>query len=179
VSEVGFAVECVMRLWRSTPARHAALAAITGIDACGKGILSARVASGLEDRRLLASNGWLRLPTERFDRARPAAHFYECALRLGEMFERLVLPLRDRRTYAVDADLAEETATAYHPSFLLFRRFRRHHPGGHIPAEGDVSWRIRYFVLGGLHICHCAGQLGWKALAEDERVETRPVDDLL
>ena len=96
---------------------HALLVAISGIDGAGKGHVASRVAASLEARGVrvasLSVDPWLRLPHERFDPSDPARHFYERALRLDEMFETLVLPLRDRRSIRVEADAAEETATAY------------------------------------------------------------------
>jgi uridine kinase len=88
-------------------------------------------------------DGWLNLPDRRFSQKNPAEHFYEYGLRLGEMFERLVLPLRDRRTLRIEADLADPTnATAYRRHtyefedvdlivlegiFLLKRAYRAHY----------------------------------------------------
>jgi uridine kinase len=100
------------------PRSRALLVAISGIDGAGKGHVTARVAASLGRRGLrvapLSVDPWLRLPQERFDPADPARHFYEHAIRFEEMFERLVLPLRDRRSVSLEADAVEETATAYH-----------------------------------------------------------------
>ena len=97
--------------------KRALLVAISGIDGAGKGHLTAQVASSLESHGLrvaaLSVDPWLRLPHERFDPADPARHFYERAIRFEELFDRLVLPLRDRRSISIEADYAEETATAY------------------------------------------------------------------
>lgn len=65
-------------------------------------------------------DGWLNLPAVRFSPSDPAAHFYRHALRLDDMFAQLVLPLRDRRSYRVTIDFAEETATAYRPHTYAF-----------------------------------------------------------
>ena len=96
---------------------RALLVAISGIDGAGKGHVSAQVAASLEKRRVrvaaLSVDSWLRLPSERFDPADPARHFFECAIKFDEMFESLVLPLRDRRSIFVEADAVEETSTEY------------------------------------------------------------------
>jgi uridine kinase len=60
-------------------------------------------------------DGWLNLPEVRFSRERPAERFYEKALRLDEMFEKLVLPLKQKRSVRLAADFTEETATSYRP----------------------------------------------------------------
>ena len=100
------------------PRARALLVAISGIDGAGKGYVASRVATSLEARgvrvAVLSVDPWLRLPHERFDPSDPALHFYERALRLEEIFATLVLPLRDTRSIRVEADAAEERATAYH-----------------------------------------------------------------
>lgn len=97
--------------------RPALLVGISGIDASGKGFVTARLAERLERRGLRAANlnvdGWLNLPSVRFGGPDPGRGFYEHALRLDEMFARLVLPLRERRSVELEMDYAEETATAY------------------------------------------------------------------
>jgi uridine kinase len=96
---------------------RALLVAISGIDGSGKGRVTALVASSLSALGLrvapLSVDPWLRLPHERFDSWNPARYFYERAIRFEEMFERLVLPLRDGRSVSVEADYTEETAAAY------------------------------------------------------------------
>ena len=101
--------------------RHAGpgalIVAITGIDAGGKGYVAARLAARLRTCGLrvtvLNVDGWLNLPQHRFSPFRPAAHFYEHALRLDEMFERLIEPLRASGRAHLTADHAEETATRF------------------------------------------------------------------
>ncbi|HKQ96882.1 MAG TPA: uridine kinase [Candidatus Polarisedimenticolia bacterium] len=98
---------------------RAALVALSGIDASGKGHVAAQLAERLRQcgRKVavLNADGWLNLPQHRFDPFRPAAHFYEHALRLDEMFERLVEPLRSRGAVHLTADHADETATVFRP----------------------------------------------------------------
>jgi len=93
------------------------LVALSGIDGSGKGYVTARIATALERDGLRPAviniDGWLNLPHLRFSPCRPAAHFYAHALRFEEMFARLVLPLRDRRSVRLVADHVEETATTY------------------------------------------------------------------
>ena len=117
VTSVEEVLERVLELRAATPRGRALLVALSGIDGAGKGFVAERlrerlVATGLATA-LVGVDGWLRLPHERFDAYRPGEHFYRRALRLEEMLERLVLPLRDRRSVDVVADFAEETAMAY------------------------------------------------------------------
>lgn len=101
----------------SIPAQRSVLVAITGIDGCGKGYFAAQLLKQLaaQDVRAAVINvdGWLNLPHVRFARSDPAEHFYLHAIRFDEMFGRLVLPLRDRRSIRLEADYAEETAAEY------------------------------------------------------------------
>ncbi len=91
--------------------------AITGIDGCGKGYVTAQLLQQLraEGVRVAIINvdGWLNLPQVRFDSSNPAEHFYLHAIRFDEMFGQLILPLRERRTLRLEANYAEETATEY------------------------------------------------------------------
>jgi uridine kinase len=109
---------------RALPVARALLVGISGIDGSGKGFVATRFRDRLEllDLRvaLLNVDGWLNLPSVRFSRTDPGGHFYRHALRLEEMFARLILPLRDRRTHRLEAEYAEETASAYRPHVYAF-----------------------------------------------------------
>ena len=92
---------------------RAVLAAITGIDASGKGYVTERIAERLREHgkrvAVINADGWLELPARRFSADNPAEHFYAHAIRFDEMFAQLVLPLRDRRSLHLEADLADPT----------------------------------------------------------------------
>ena len=99
------------------PPEPATLVAISGIDGAGKGYVAERLRSRLERRgrrvALVGVDGWLNLPAVRFSETDPAGNFYRHAFRFDEMFERLIVPLRDNRSIRLEADFTEETATAY------------------------------------------------------------------
>jgi uridine kinase len=109
----------------SIPAQRSALVAITGIDGCGKGYITAQLLEQLTAQGVCAAiisvDGWLNLPHVRFDRSNPAEHFYLHAIRFDEMFSRLVLPLRDRRSLRLEADYAKETASEYRRHVYEFK----------------------------------------------------------
>src|SRR5262245_27488747 len=101
------------------------LVALSGIDGCGKGYVSARLSRALESQSLRVAlinvGGWLNLPERRFNDTNPAEHFYLNAIRFDEMFGELVLPLRDARSIRIEADFTEETATAYRRHLYEYR----------------------------------------------------------
>jgi len=115
----------VLAVRERLPRGRAALVALTGIDGAGKGWLAERlrgalVAGGLECA-VLGVDGWLNLPHVRFGGPDPGEHFYRHALRLAEMRERLVEPLRRRRSLELEADLAEESATSFRRHVYSYR----------------------------------------------------------
>lgn len=90
---------------------------ISGIDASGKGFITARIADKLKESMntaVINVDGWLNLPSVRFSMTDPGRHFYEHALRLDEMFEKLILPLKQNAQIDLTADLLEETSTKFH-----------------------------------------------------------------
>lgn len=127
---------------------EALLVAVSGIDGSGKGHFTSLLTPRLNGRGVHAVgidiDGWLALPGVRFSAADPGGNFYRNGLRLDEMFERLVMPLKRRRSVAIEADFAppESHATAYRRHrydyrdvgvivldgiFLLKRRYRALH----------------------------------------------------
>src|SRR6516164_8203943 len=89
--------------------RRALLVAVSGIDGSGKGYVSERITSKLASQpphvASINIDGWLQLPDRRFSKERPAEHFYEHGIRFPDLFERLVLPLKENRTHRLEADL--------------------------------------------------------------------------
>jgi uridine kinase len=105
--------------------QHALLVGISGIDASGKGFVTARIAESLQKRGIklavISADGWLNLPSVRFHQQDFAKHFYENAIRFDEMFERVILPLRGARNINVESDFREETATTFRKHRYVFR----------------------------------------------------------
>jgi uridine kinase len=110
-------IEKIVGTRASVAPERSVLVAITGIDGCGKGYLTAQLLQQLGLRGVRAAiinvDAWLNLPRVRFARSNPAEHFYLHAIRFDEMFGQLVLPLRERRSLRLEANWAEETATEY------------------------------------------------------------------
>ena len=97
---VSAVVEAALTRRACHPPSMALLVGLSGIDGSGKGYLAGHLVTALIERGLQAAainvDGWLNLPAVRFDPLRPGENFYENALRLDELFTRLVLPLRAR-----------------------------------------------------------------------------------
>ena len=102
---------------REVPAKHSMLVGSSGIDASGKGHISKLIDQSLRSKgyrvALINIDGWLNLPPVRFDPDDPAGNFYRNAIRFDEMFDQLVLPLREDRLIDLTADFTEETAVEY------------------------------------------------------------------
>ena len=103
---------------------RALLVGISGIDGAGKGFVAVRLAEELKDRginvSLINADGWLNLPSVRFDAQHPAEHFYAKAFRWNEMFAQLIDPLTWNRSIRLEADFTEETATQYRRHLYAF-----------------------------------------------------------
>lgn len=117
-------IDRIIATRRRVPAERSALIAITGIDASGKGYLTAKIAELLRGRGLRVANinidGWLNLPNIRFNDANPAEHFYLNAIRFEEMFADMIFPLRDKRSLRLEMEYAEETAHRYRKQSYVF-----------------------------------------------------------
>jgi uridine kinase len=111
--DVSSAVRMILARREKVSGERSVLVGITGIDGSGKGYVTERIAALLHEQavRVAAINvdGWLNLPSRRFAPDNPGEHFYNHALRFDEMFTRLVLPLRARRSHRLTADLADAT----------------------------------------------------------------------
>lgn len=115
--------ERILEMRYQMPVEQSLLAGISGIDASGKGYVAASLARQLSSALNVAvinADGWLNLPNVRFSKHDPGRHFYYQALRLDEMFERLVLPLKRSRRIDIDSDYVEETAAEFRPHRYFF-----------------------------------------------------------
>jgi len=123
--EDGSVISAIIEKRKAVSPQHALLVGISGIDASGKGFVTARIAELLGKRGIklavINADGWLNLPHARFHRQDSPKHFYEDAIRFDEMFERVILPLRATRTVSVESDFTEETATAFRKHRYAFR----------------------------------------------------------
>jgi len=98
------------------PAREAPLIAVSGIDASGKGFVTALLREALDAEGLSTAafnvDSWFDLGWDEDGRTPEA--FYRRALRIDEMLERLVLPLVHSRSVHLEARLAVESTGRYY-----------------------------------------------------------------
>jgi uridine kinase len=146
MTEVLSAVEAILAGRAAVPRTRSVLAGVTGIDGSGKGYLADRIAARLREQEVRVAvvnvDGWLNLPSKRFSPMNPAEHFYAHAIRFEELFARLILPLKDRRSHRLVAELADATdAEVYRrhayefedidvillEGIFLLKRAHRHH----------------------------------------------------
>src|ERR1700757_3483486 len=123
--EDGSVIPAIIEKRKALSPQHALLVGISGIDAAGKGFVTARIAESLEKGGIklavINADGWLNLPHVRFHLEDSPNHFYENAIRFDEMFERVILPMRATRNVSVESDFTEETATAFRKHRYEFR----------------------------------------------------------
>jgi uridine kinase len=125
VIDVQKVVQAILEKRGEVPTGESMLAAISGIDGSGKGYVTSQLVRELQERGVNAVginvDGWLNLPSIRFNPDRPAEHFYHHAIRFDEMFAQLILPLKRQRSIRVETDFAEETAHAFRRHLYVFQ----------------------------------------------------------
>jgi uridine kinase len=98
---------------------------VSGIDASGKGHVTKELAEILgrcqKKVAVIGADGWLDLPAVRFDPADPGWTFYTHGFRFESMFDHLVLPLCERGSIDLEAQLADETADAFYTGQYSFQ----------------------------------------------------------
>lgn len=117
MSNIDEVTQQILRRRQTVAETRCLLVGVSGIDGCGKGYvarqLEARLALHGVTPAILNVDAWLNLPEKRFNQNDPADNFYENAIRFDQFFTQLVIPLRERRSVHLVADLTEETASQY------------------------------------------------------------------
>jgi uridine kinase len=118
-------VEAIARKRGADVPNRAVLVGISGIDGSGKGFVAAKLANALRAESLnvavISADDWLNLPNVHFNPQNYAEHFYKHAIRSDEMFERLIIPLRDHREIDILADCGDAKATIHRKHRYVFR----------------------------------------------------------
>jgi uridine kinase len=118
-------VDAIVRKRGAVAPNRAVLVGVSGVDGSGKGFVTIKVADALRDKSLnvavISADDWLNLPSVCLNRENYAEHFYKHAIRFDEMFERLILPLREHRGVDVLADCGDAKATVHCKHRYVFR----------------------------------------------------------
>ena len=118
-------MEAIARKRDAVAPNRAVLVGISGIDGSGKGFVSAKLAKALCAKSLnvapISADDWLNLPKVCINSDNYAEHFYENAIRFDEMFERLIVPLRNHRDVDLLADCGDPKATVHRKHRYIFR----------------------------------------------------------
>ena len=113
----------ILEMRKEMPTKQSLLVGISGIDASGKGYIASKLSTSLPAELNVAvvnADGWLNLPEVRFSGTDPGRHFYENAFRLDEMFESLIVPLKQNANVDLIAECLEETSTAFQPQRYFY-----------------------------------------------------------
>ncbi|MBD2295740.1 uridine kinase [Anabaena sphaerica FACHB-251] len=77
------------------------LVAVSGIDGSGKGYITEKLITALNHQNVNAVSinldAWHKLPSERFNSENLAQHFYHHAFHFDDLFQQLILPLKNQR----------------------------------------------------------------------------------
>lgn len=142
LNTIGELTEQILAHRNSIPESRSLLVGLSGIDGSGKGYVAGQIEAHLAQYGLAAAivnvDGWLNLPERRFSNEAPAENFYENAIRFDEFFSQLVLPLRDRRSIHLVADLTEERAASFRKHIYDFKDV------GVVVVEGIFLFKPQY-----------------------------------
>lgn len=146
--DVNEIAERILAQRRLIPPNRTLLVGVSGIDGSGKGYVTRQLEARITQNSIATANinvdGWLNLPDTRFSTIDPGEHFYNNAIRFDELFSKLLIPLRDRKSVEVVADFVEETARSYRNHTYSFRNV------GVVLAEGIFLFKrehLQHFDL--------------------------------
>ena len=117
--------EAVLQKVRELAGAGTMLVGISGIDGSGKTTLAKQVARELSESglrvALIHADAWLSPPEIRWNYENPAGNFYQQGLRLLELFEQLVLPLKRRGSIRLRTELTRQPENDHFPHTYDFR----------------------------------------------------------
>src|SRR5213079_3189964 len=125
LNQLDFLTSKIVATRTEKSAEQAVLVGISGIDAGGKGFITEKIAQRLQELgwrvATINADDWLNLPEVCLSRHKPAEHFYEHAMRFDEMFNRLIVPLKEKRSISLLAECADAKTTVYGKHLYEFR----------------------------------------------------------
>jgi len=115
--EVRDLVKLVREKRSSIPPARSMLVAVSGIDGSGKGYITAKIVSELNEQgiRAIAINidPWLTPPEKRFNLDNPAEHFYCRAFPFDDLFRLLIHPFQQNRSIYLETVLTGELGNPF------------------------------------------------------------------
>src|SRR5437899_5831762 len=144
LNQLDFLTSKIVATRTEKSAEQAVLVGISGIDAGGKGFITEKIAQRLQESgwrvATIHADDWLNLPEVCLSQHKPGEHFYEHAMRFDEMFDQLIVPLKEKRAVSFVADCADAKGKRRKQSyefrkikivlleavFLLQRAYREH-----------------------------------------------------
>jgi uridine kinase len=125
LNQLDFLTSKIVATRTEKSAEQAVLVGISGIDASGKGFITEKIAQRLQESgwrvATINADDWLNLPEVCLSRHKPAEHFYENAMRFDEMFDQLIVPLKENRAVSFVAACADAKGNRREHSYE-FRR---------------------------------------------------------
>lgn len=110
-------VENILQKRAEVPPNQSLLVAVSGIDGSGKGYITNQLVEklNLEGLQAISINidPWLALPEQRFNPANPGEHFYHHAFVFEDLFQQLVLPLRQHRSLHLETTLTGQFGSPF------------------------------------------------------------------
>jgi uridine kinase len=111
LNQLDFLTSKIVATRTEKSAEQAVLVGISGIDAGGKGFITEKIAKRLQEAgwrvATINADDWLNVPEVCMSRRSPEEHFYEHAMRFDEMFDQLIVPLKENRAVSFVADCAD------------------------------------------------------------------------
>src|SRR5438128_3263259 len=111
LNQLDFLASKIVATRAERSAGQAVLVGISGIDAGGKGFITEKIAKRLQELgwrvATINADDWLNLPEVCLSQRTPGEHFYEHAMRFDEMFDQLIVPLKQNRAISFVADCAD------------------------------------------------------------------------
>src|SRR5437660_11438433 len=112
LNQLDFLTSKIVATRTEKSAEQAVLVGISGIDAGGKGFITEKIAQRLQEVgwrvATINADDWLNLKEVCLSPHKTAEHVYEHAMRFDEMFDQLIVPLKENRavsSLAVCADV--------------------------------------------------------------------------
>ncbi|MGK7933203.1 MAG: uridine kinase [Microcystaceae cyanobacterium] len=119
------AVNQISEMRSQTLTRRSLLVAISGIDGSGKGLVADKLFHSLQNKgykiALIGLDVWHNSQDIRFSPTNPAQHFYDNAFRWEQLFNSLLIPLKNKKSIQLNAELLDMKSDNLYPYTYDFK----------------------------------------------------------